>query len=136
METKEKEIIKRDVEQNILFDGGIQYLKTVGGRIACMVGERLEEGHGFVLDHESFRILFSSHNERCESYMFILNKDLKTLVTVSVLVGNTFVDVGTADGNDIQDRRKSVLARRAVTDAVQLLAGHSGEIVEAFLKNR
>ena len=68
--------------------------------------------------------------------MFIVNKDLKTLVTVSVLVGNTFVDVGTADGNDIQDRRKSVLARRAVTDAVQLLAGHSGEIVEAFLKNR
>ena len=136
METKEKEIVIKDVEQNILFDGGIQFLKTVGGRIACMVGERLEEGHGFVLDHGSFRILFSSHVERCEDYMFIVNKDLKTLVTVSVLVGNTFVDVGTADGNDIQDRRKSVLARRAVTDAVQLLAGHSGEIVEAFLKNR
>ena len=60
METKEKEIVIKDVEQNILFDGGIQFLKTVGGRIACMVGERLEEGHGFVLDHGSFRILFSS----------------------------------------------------------------------------
>lgn len=135
METKEKEIVIKDVEQNILFDGGIQYLKDTGGKIACMVGERLEEGHGFVLDHGSFRILFSSHVERCEDYMFIVNKDLKTLVTISVLAGNTFVDVGTADGNNIQDGRKSALARHAVADAVQLLAGHSGEIVEAFLKN-
>lgn len=135
METKEKEIVIKDVEQNILFDGGIQYLKTVGGRIACMVGERLTEGHGFVLDHESFRILFSSHTERCESYMFIVNSDDKTLVTVSVLAGNTFVNVGTADGNDIDEGRKSTLARHAVADAVQLLAGHSVEIIEAFLKN-
>lgn len=136
METKEKEIIKRDVEQNILFDGGIQYLKTVGDRIACMVGERLEEGHGFVLDHGSFRILFSSHVERCESYMFIVNKDLKTLVRISVLAGNAFADVGTSDGNDLQDGRKSVLARRAVSDAVCLLAEHSGEMMKTFLKNR
>lgn len=135
MDKKEKELVLRDVEQNVLYDGGLQYLKTVGGRVATMVGERLDEGHGFVLNHESFRILFSSHAERCEAYMFIVNKDDNTLITISVLAGNVFADVGTSDGNDIPDGKKNVLARRAVSDAVCLLAEHSEEIIATFLES-
>lgn len=135
MERKEKELMLRDVEQNILYDSGLQYLRDTGGRIASMVGKKLEEGHSFVWDHGSFRVLFSSHVERGEAYMFVVNKDDRTLVTISVFAGNVFAHVGTEYENDIKGGRKNALARRAVSDAVRLLAGHSSEIVEAFLEN-
>lgn len=135
MERKEKEIMLKDVEQNVLYDSGLQYLRDTGGRITSMIGKKLEEGHSFVWDHGSFRVLFSSHTERCEAYMFVVNKDDRTLVTISVFAGNVFAHVGTEYENDIKGGRKNALARRAVSDAVCLLAGHSGEIVAAFLEN-
>lgn len=135
MDKKEKEIMLRDVEQNVLYDNGLQYLKTVGGRVATMIGKHLDEGHSFMWNHDSLSVLFSSHTERYESYMFIVDRETRTLVTVSVLAGSTFADVGAADGNGIEGGRKNALARRAVSDAVCLLAGHSREVVEAFLEN-
>lgn len=135
MDKKEKEIMLKDVEQNVLYDGGLQYLKTVGGRVASMIGKHLDEGHSFMWNHGSFSVIFSSHTERCESYMFIVDMETKTLVTVSVLADSVFASIGFSDGNGIQNVRKNALARHALADAVRLLSGHSRGIVAAFLEN-
>lgn len=135
MERKEKELILRDVEQNVLYDSGLQYLKTVGGRVASMIGKHLDEGHSFMWNHGSFSVIFSSHVERCEAYMFIVNTDDKTLITISVLADSVFAGIGFSDGSDIKNVRKNALARHALADAVRLLSGHSRGIVAAFLDN-
>lgn len=135
MERKEKELVMKDLEQNVLYDNGLQYLKTVGGRVATMIGKHLDEGHSFMWNCDSCSVIFSSHVERCEAYMFIVNTETKTLITISVLAGSVFAGIGFSDGSDIKNVRKNALARHALTDAVQLLAGHSSEIIEAFFEN-
>lgn len=136
---KENEVVMNEVALQ-MFESNMQYIGDAGKKLINAISSRMpEKQKGFVWNSEPHCAVFSSSDDKLVDYLFILNKELKAIVIVSVIgSADPAVDIKDANGVNINGcdttSGKNALARRAAKDTVAVLGESADEITSAFLR--